>query len=141
VQNESEATYCARRRAEDGLVNWADTTRTTFNLIRAVTRPYPGAFTYYGRKLIRVWAASPGDEEWSALPGQILRVDPHKGALIKTGDGTLWISELEVDGTSERPDHVFKHIGDKLGPPDTFALIQRIEELEAKLDRRAGGEN
>lgn len=131
-QDVTRATYCARRRPEDGLIDWSRSTREVFNLVRAVTRPYPGAFTYYRGRLVTVWRALPGEEAWTALPGQVLRLDPERGVLIKTGDGTLWLTELAVDGETENPSTIFKSLGEKLGAPDVLSLMDRIRKLESE---------
>ena len=44
VQDESMATCFGGRRPEDGRIDWAWPRQRIFNLVRAVTRPYPGAF-------------------------------------------------------------------------------------------------
>src|SRR5882672_2512837 len=46
AQNESEATYFGRRKPADGAVDWRKSSTQIANLVRAVTRPYPGAFTH-----------------------------------------------------------------------------------------------
>ena len=43
-QDESQATYFGGRKPDDGRVDFAKTSAEIFNLIRAVTDPYPGAF-------------------------------------------------------------------------------------------------
>lgn len=47
-----------RRKPSDGIINWGDSAATIYNLIRAVTRPYPGAFSFINNKKIFVWSAS-----------------------------------------------------------------------------------
>ncbi len=43
-QNHSLATYCAKRVADDGLIDWNLSAESVWTLIRSVTKPYPGAF-------------------------------------------------------------------------------------------------
>jgi methionyl-tRNA formyltransferase len=43
-QDESQATYFGGRKPEDGRIDFTQTSAQVFNLIRAVTDPYPGAF-------------------------------------------------------------------------------------------------
>ena len=42
-QNEKQATYFHGRKPEDGRIDWAKPAEEIRNLVRAVTRPYPGA--------------------------------------------------------------------------------------------------
>ena len=56
-QDESQATYFGGRKPEDGRIDWTQTSAQIFNLIRAVTDPYPGAFTRCRRSRLMVWWA------------------------------------------------------------------------------------
>ena len=57
-QNMAQSTYFGRRTPEDGKIDWNWDALRIYNLIRAVTKPFPGAFTYLpdGRKII-IWKA------------------------------------------------------------------------------------
>ena len=46
-QDESKATYSIWRSPEDCQINWEKDAQEIFNLVRAVSTPYIGAFTYY----------------------------------------------------------------------------------------------
>ncbi|MDD3604954.1 MAG: formyltransferase, partial [Kiritimatiellae bacterium] len=95
-QNEDEATVCCRRRPEDGLINWHDSARRIFNLIRAVTEPYPGAFTWLlGDKLI-IWRARPEVESFGLAPGELGAAD--RQIRIGTMAGSLLIEKAEYRG-------------------------------------------
>ncbi len=94
-QDESEATYFGGRKPDDGRILWAQTSRQIFNLVRAVTDPYPGAFTEVGEARLLIWWAEAkprpeGAEE--AAPGEILALDP---LMIATGDGALQVIRSE----------------------------------------------
>jgi methionyl-tRNA formyltransferase len=97
-QDESQATYFGGRKPEDGRIDWTQGAESIYNLIRAVTNPYPGAFTTVNGKKLFIWWATPlpGSGE---TPGQVLSVDPLK---VATGDGILEVVnhewEDEVDG-------------------------------------------
>src|SRR3989344_5278816 len=39
-----------RRKPEDGIIDWGKTTEQLYNWIRALTHPYPGAFSFYRGK-------------------------------------------------------------------------------------------
>src|SRR5262245_17730529 len=57
-QDPTQATYFGRRTPEDGRIDWSRPARACWSLVRAVTHPYPGAFTFVeGRKLF-VWKAA-----------------------------------------------------------------------------------
>ena len=88
-QDESEASYFGGRSAADGLIDWGKSSLEIYNLIRAVTRPYPGAFTFRGQGKILIWAAkSVTSTDSSARPGTILSTDPLR---VACGEAALEI--------------------------------------------------
>lgn len=51
-----------RRRPDDGMIDFNRSALEVYNWIRALTRPYPGAFFYRGQEMIRVWQAEIGEK-------------------------------------------------------------------------------
>src|SRR5690606_6269303 len=47
-QDQSRATFTCKRLPEDNKIDWTQPTKDIYNLIRATTAPYPGAFTTLG---------------------------------------------------------------------------------------------
>ncbi|BCL75332.1 formyltransferase [Jeongeupia sp. HS-3] len=47
--------YFGGRKAEDGRIDWRQSAQQLHNLIRAVTRPYPGAFGDTAQGLLTLW--------------------------------------------------------------------------------------
>lgn len=78
-QDSSLASYCAKRTAEDGRIDWSTDSQTIDRLVRAVTAPYPGAFSDRSEDRLFIWEAEPfrGPVHYG-LPGQILHVDEHE---------------------------------------------------------------
>ena len=59
-RNEIErGSYFGGRRPEDGRIDWSRPATEIYNLVRAVTRPYPGAFSFLGGRKCRIWWARP----------------------------------------------------------------------------------
>lgn len=71
-QDESQATRFGKRRPEDGLIDWSRPAKEIHDLVRAVTHPYPGAFTdLFGGKTF-VWRARlPGLAAHDNFPGEV----------------------------------------------------------------------
>ncbi len=95
AQDESQANYFGGRKPEDGRINWGQTSRQIFNLIRAVTDPYPGAFTDVDAARLMVWWAeteSPATKGKRGAPGEILSVKP---LVVATADGALELTKTE----------------------------------------------
>lgn len=77
-QNPAEATYFGRRTAADGLIDWFKTAQSNHDLVRAVTRPYPGAFTCLGNDKLIIWSASVDSAQHDSDPGTVLSTNPLK---------------------------------------------------------------
>lgn len=93
--------YYPKRSEEDGLIYWEDSTKDIYNLIRAVTKPFPGAFSYLDddlSKKIYIWAAQPFDTKLdykNAGPGEIVEVFYNSMFAVKTSDSVMLITESE----------------------------------------------
>lgn len=87
-QAEAEASYCARRTPEDGLIDWRDRADDVLVLIRAVGEPYPGAFTFSGgsKLLARRARSYPHGERFIGMAGQV-QVLTDDGFVVRCGDG------------------------------------------------------
>lgn len=87
-QNESKATVFGRRSAADGKLLWAKPAEQLFNLVRAVTQPYPGAFCAVGEHKLIVWSAEVAKGNDGQAPGRVISVDPLR---IACGEDSLVI--------------------------------------------------
>lgn len=100
-QPHSDAPLLPRRRPSDGLIRWSDKTEQIYNLVRAVTRPYPGALATFRGQEFKIWtAAMMPAMQIGVSPGTVLGpvISPHAegcGQLVATGDGALLILEAE----------------------------------------------
>jgi methionyl-tRNA formyltransferase len=93
----SRGSYFGGRKPADGLIDWNLSAVQIYNLIRGVTHPYPGAFSYLdGRKVI-IWSALPVEGEGE--PGKVVSVEPLR---VGTGDGILEIRTLQEEGNAEQ---------------------------------------
>ncbi|MDK1703433.1 bifunctional UDP-4-amino-4-deoxy-L-arabinose formyltransferase/UDP-glucuronic acid oxidase ArnA [Serratia rubidaea] len=87
-QDESQASYFGRRSAADGEIQWHHSAGAIHNLVRAVTEPYPGAFSYLGQRKLIVWRSRPLAIEHDKQPGTVLSVAP---LVVACGEGALEI--------------------------------------------------
>ena len=94
--NLSEGNYCRGRTPADGRIDWTKSALQIYNLIRGVTHPYPGAFTFMDGKKVIIWQAWP--VEGCAEPGHILS---HNPLLAGTGHGVLEIRTLQLEAEQE----------------------------------------
>lgn len=101
-QDHSVSTYFGGRRPADGRIDWSQPAEVIRNLIRAVTDPWPGAFTHFGgRKLFVWWADTRPAWGGDAAPGSLL-VDREGSPLVATGQGALEILDVTWEGESRR---------------------------------------
>lgn len=89
-QDNSLATYSIWRDTEDCEINWNLSAKEIYNLIRAVSEPYTGAFTYMDNKKIFVWRAEIVDDKMFAIryPGKIWSID-NNCPVVVCGKGMI----------------------------------------------------
>jgi methionyl-tRNA formyltransferase len=100
-QDASKATYFTGRKPEDGRISWSKPSVAIFNLVRAVTDPYPGAFSDLGTARLMVWWAEPDSSAArgrSGRPGEVLSVAP---LVVATGDGAIELTKVEWRGSPQ----------------------------------------
>jgi UDP-4-amino-4-deoxy-L-arabinose formyltransferase/UDP-glucuronic acid dehydrogenase (UDP-4-keto-hexauronic acid decarboxylating) len=88
-QDESRATYFGRRTPADGLIDWQQPASRLYNLVRAVTQPYPGAFCALGEHKLIVWSARVQAGNDGQAPGTVLSCEPLR---IACGEDSLLIT-------------------------------------------------
>ncbi len=117
-QDHSKATYFGGRRPEDGKIDWQKEARSIYNLIRAVTWPYPGAFCTFGERRLYLWDGRPLEElELGGKPGDTEVRDGM--VLVQTGKGALQIISASFE---DRPPSKDK---EKI-PPELFGTKVRL---------------
>jgi len=118
-QDHTRASYFGGRRPEDGRMVWSQTARQLYNLVRAVTHPYPGAFTWWREQQLFVWRAQALDEAPVAAPGEVVAISS-QGILVTAGTGTLLLDQVQLAGADEESAREFAAriglvVGDRLG--------------------------
>ncbi|MCJ7748992.1 MAG: formyltransferase [Desulfobacterales bacterium] len=96
VQNLRQGSYYGGRRPEDGKIDWSWPVMQIYNLVRAVTEPYPGAFTYLseGEKLLIWWALPEKDEIPKCTVGTL--EFEKDNVYVRASDGRLRLLDIEV---------------------------------------------
>ena len=95
AQDESQATTFGRRRPEDGRIHWSRSAREVHNLVRAVTHPFPGAFTdVFGGGRTWIWKTRlPNLGAHDNFPGQ---VRSEEGRLYVACGDDLYVEVLSL---------------------------------------------
>ena len=93
-QDQSLASYFGGRKPKDGEINWNWEPSTIKNLVRAVTKPYPGAFSFSGNRKILFWDVSISTQTYDVDPGTIVSSSPFTIACAK---GAIQVNSGQLD--------------------------------------------
>jgi methionyl-tRNA formyltransferase len=99
-QDDKKATFAPKLKKENGLINWNKSAREIYNLIRGCFN-WPGAFTYYKGKLLKIYKAKVvGLSGYRVIgaPGEITQVSKEGSIVVAAGKGSLAIEELQIEG-------------------------------------------
>jgi len=137
AQTPESATYGCTRLPADGEIDWTAPTQQIDALVRALVKPFPGAFTYFNGRRLMIWRArplTPPPSYAGRVPGRIVNVSRRDGYVdVLTGDGVLRLFEVQLeDGTRVAPNQVIRTVKATLGLR-TSDLLARIETLEREL--------
>jgi len=108
----ARGSYFGGRRPEDGRIDWSRPAEEVYNLVRAVTRPYPGAFAEFAGEKLTVWWAVPlraeagsvlspgtirvsGGASYAMAGGCVAPVSGPRRVVVETGEGWLQLEEIE----------------------------------------------
>ncbi len=96
-QDLKAGSYYGGRRPGDGRIDWNKSADEIYNLIRAVTEPYPGAFALLDNdEKIIIWWAQPAVSEEAVIPGKL--VITNKEVLVQTGKNAIKLRDVEIKG-------------------------------------------
>ena len=96
-QDLSCGSYFGGRRPEDGRINWSLSADTIYNLIRAVTDPYPGAYAFLENdEKIIIWWAVPVHTKSARLHGEVVLTE--QDVLVQTGKHAIELQDIELYG-------------------------------------------
>lgn len=105
-----QGSYFGGRKAEDGRIRWSQSAVQIHNLVRAVTQPYPGAFTDFAEGRLVIWRTLPVPRRSAGSPALFVQGGD---LLARCGDGgflrvlSASLGEHPLDASSFK-----KHFGD-----------------------------
>ena len=92
-QDKTLATYAPKLNRESGRINWNEPAETIERKIRAYN-PWPGAFTEFNKRKLKVFSATIVDLRGKA--GEVLRKENQ--LVIGTADSALSLAEVQLEG-------------------------------------------
>lgn len=137
---------CYPRLPEDGFIDWTRSANDVHNLVRAVTTPFAGAYTYHlvndeVKKLVvlesRVVEPATRDR---AMPGHVLENNADNGeSLVRCGEGVIALRRCRYEGEEDEfsPGKRWKSIRMRLGvrAEDWLWAIQQRKRIEQNLGK------
>ena len=108
IQNNNLSTYFPKRNPSDGEIDWDWDKERIRNWVRALSYPYPGAYTFYQNKKITIDKVSLSKITYdiNLENGYILKTKPY--LLIKTKNGVIKIDEIRKNTVKFVSKKIFK---------------------------------
>ena len=104
TQDEGKATYFGKREPKDGEISWDWQKERIYNWVRALSSPYPGAFTYSNGQKVIIDTVGFSDHGYTnTMPnGIILRISP--SIVVKTPNGAIELTDIRnIDEIDLKP--------------------------------------
>jgi methionyl-tRNA formyltransferase len=95
-QDHSKATYAPPLKKEDGYIHWEKEAGAIDRQIRAFN-PWPGAFTKWGDRLLKVLGGKIRERVPSGKPGEVVWVGSDF-IEVETGKNSYLIDEIQLEG-------------------------------------------
>jgi len=117
-QDHSLATYAPLLKKTDGLIDWQKPAALIESFIRGMN-PWPGAFTFWGNRRLKIFRTEATAAATTAPPGTIIEAAANE-LTVATGRGRLAILEIQEASGSRLPVSEFLR-GFRIAPGDVLA--------------------
>ena len=125
-QDHAQASYYGGRQPRDGAIDWRQSAVAVRNLVRAVTKPYPGAFTYLVNKKCILWQVAVTPQTKKIPPGTVLSTNP---LVIACGEDAVTVEFGQVENGVYVP-------GNRLAEELNLSAGMRLGGLTGDLTER-----
>lgn len=116
-QNKAERTYFHKRSERDSLIDWSWPAEDLERFVRALSDPYPRAFSFYRGERIEILEARVSEARYGGTPGRVI-VQEGGGVVVsgpnayRGGNRGLVITRIRsADGVERRADEFFARGG------------------------------
>jgi len=98
-QENNQVSFAPKLKKDDGRIDWNKSTYVISSLIKGCL-PWPGAFTCYQGKLLKIYKAETALSEGPEVrrPAGIITQVSKTGIVVATGKDDLIIKELQIEG-------------------------------------------
>jgi methionyl-tRNA formyltransferase len=97
----AEATHSQLIAKEDGEINWQLGAIEIWRRVRAF-QPWPGSYTTWGGKQLKIIQASPLPNEKASQPGKVIALK-NQGVGVETGQGVIQLLQVQLEGRKVMP--------------------------------------
>lgn len=94
-QDEAKATYFGQIKKEEGEIDWTKTAEEIWRRVRAFN-PWPGCYTQWKGKQLKINEAEPVTAEETGNPGTVINLGNNVG--VNTGKGILKLKNVQYEG-------------------------------------------
>jgi methionyl-tRNA formyltransferase len=114
-QGPADGPPLVKRTPRMGITDFSRAARAVHDWIRALTEPYPGAFTFWNGRKVMLWASAEpaeapgaggrgghGEPGVRGGPGEVLGSGP-RGLLVGTADGSVLVTAMSDPGAPPEP--------------------------------------
>ena len=131
-QGRSDGDVLPKRTPDMGITCWDRPARAVHDWIRALTTPYPGAFSFWARHKVMLWASDvPDDTGRVGHAGEVIACDGN-GVRVATADGSLLLTSISMEGSP--PQSAYSWAGEH-----GMELHDRFESVDEDTARWALG--
>jgi methionyl-tRNA formyltransferase len=130
-QDESQTVLAYPRLPCDGEIDWYRSAEEIHRHVRSVTKPYPGAYTWWNGEKIYIWRTRLVPE-WPAfvgVPGHIVKYQKGASVWVLTGRGVIEVQKIEMADQKNLPP------GDLIQSVQTRFGMNYSREIESVKDR------
>ncbi len=100
-QADQNSTYASKLTKEMGRIDWSKKAQSIVNQIRGL-KPWPGTFTSYKGKMLKILKAQAVKALLPGKPGEIVLLD-QKGITVLCGEGAIMIIEVHPEASKPMP--------------------------------------
>jgi len=100
-QCEQAASYAALMHKQDGLIRWEETPTQIYNRFKGCYG-WPGTFTCFKGKILKIFDLKPGRRAYKAKPGTIVKIDDN-ALVVACRQGTGVITEVLPESHKRMP--------------------------------------
>ena len=122
-QGPADGAPLPKRTPRMGITDWNRPARAVHDWIRALTWPYPGAFTFLAQRKVMLWASAVVDARAGGAAGEVLRWDAD-GVRVGTADGVILLTSMSDADDAPGPAAAWAERSG-LRPADRFEPVRR----------------